>query len=616
MELAIPIVALGSLYLASNQTKKEENFETLGRGTRLPNVNLPNRNYPAEFPINSYESDQTSQLSTVHKYDTPYSYTDKYFNPNVNSSVVNPNTPAKMDNINASGGLPGAGSTASSSTYYSLTGDKVDASYFQHNNMVPFFGGSVRSRLIDENTTESLLDNMLGAGSQQFRKTEQSPLFVPSDSAQFAYGMPSTSDFIQSRMNVGMKMSNVKPFLEERVAPGLGGEGSAGFNSGMMARDLWMPKTADQLRTANNPKSSGNTLLGHEGPAMSRNPMVGGVEILGKVEKNRPERTFDFTPDRYMTTTGYIKAQPLQGEYIERPVNRTTTAASYIGIASATNPATYVEGEYMKSKHIDLGELPLGVASAVGQGGAYDADYGITSKFAYPNNRTTTRNDDYFGAIGGAFGAVVAPLLDVLRPSRKENTIGTLRPYQNPKSEVANSYLFDPTDRPASTIRETTEQSKGHLFVNGGQTQGAYSVTGHQVSDTNRYTSGAYNYSGIAGAGEGTRQMRPYDAEYNQRNNDIKSSTIQGRLVPGNMSLMNGDVNMRQKQMDQFLVNNRSAAPNMPYMSPDVQNMGKSQGNQMGLYSGIHVDRNTPDIMSALKSNPYTLDVKNAFVGR
>jgi hypothetical protein len=612
MELAIPIIALGSLYLASNQSQKEENFDTMGRQT-LPNTNLPNRNYPAEFPVRSYEHDQTSKLSTVNKYDTPYAYTDKYFNPSVNPNIINPQAPAEMDSINAIGGLPGAGSTASSSKYYSLTGNKVDSSYFQHNNMVPFFGGSMRSRLLDENATESLLDSMQGAGSQIFNKKEQSPLFAPSDNTHFTHGMPSHSDFIQSRMNVGMKMSNVKPFLEERVAPGLGCEGSNGYNSGMMARDLWMPKTADEMRVANKPKASGHTLLGHEGPAMSRNPQISTTDVLGRVEKNRPERTFDFTPDRYLTNVGEIKAQPLNGTIIDRPVNRATTSVEYSGIAAASNPATYVEGEYMPSKHIDLGELPLGIASAGGKGGAYDADYGIKSKMAYPNNRTTTRNDDYFGAIGGAFGAAVAPLLDVLRPSRKENAIGTLRPYQNPKSEVANSYLFDPTDRPSHTIRETTEQSKGHLFVNSGQNEGAYHVTGHQVAPTYRHDHGAYNYTGGASAGESTRQPRPYDAEYNQRNNDIKSSTINGRLVPGNMSLMNGEVNMRQKQMDNFLLNNRSAAPNLPYQIPDAHTMGALQGHGNQLYSGIHQDRNTPDIMNALKSNPYTLSVTDAF---
>lgn len=606
MEIAIPIVALGSLYLASNQTKKEK-FTSMNQ--RLPNTDLPNRNYPEEFPVRSFEVDQTSRLSTVNKYDNPLAFTDKYFNPNVNSSLVNFQTPNMVNSINANTDWT-KDATTPSSKYYSLTGDKVDASYFQHNNMVPFFGGTVRSRLIDENATESLLDNMQGAGSQIFSKKEQSPLFAPTENMQHAYGAPINTDFIQSRMNVGMKMSNVKPFVEERVAPGLGCEGSAGFNSGMMARELWMPKSADDLRVANKPKPGGLSLIGHEGPAISRITNISDAGVIGQLERNRPDRHFELSPERYLTTTGAAKGQTLHSIPIDRHVNRETTTASYIGNAGYANPASYIEGEYMPSKHIDLGALPLGVASAVGKSGAYDADYGIKSNNVYANNRTTVRNDDYFGAIGGAFGAAVAPLLDILRPSRKENAVGTMRPYQNPKAEVANSYLFDPTERLPTTIRETTEKSLGHLYVNAGQNGGAYEVTQHQVSDTNRYNVGAYNYVGTAG---GDKQARTYDAEYNQRNNDIKSSTINGRLVPGNMALMNGDVNMRLKQNDHMITNTRSVAPTMPYQSPDMYMMGKTQGSGNTLYSNIQLDRNTPDVMSALKSNPYTLSVTDAF---
>jgi hypothetical protein len=71
----------------------------------------------------------------------------------------------------------------------------------------------------------------------------------------------------------------------------------------------------------------------------------------------------------------------------------------------------------------------------------------------YTNNRSTANVDDYFGIVGGALGAVVAPLLDVLRPSKKQNTVGTLRPYQNAGTRVPQSYLFNPADRPGATIR-------------------------------------------------------------------------------------------------------------------------------------------------------------------
>jgi hypothetical protein len=62
-------------------------------------------------------------------------------------------------------------------TFDSLTGDKVDSSYFQHANMVPYFGSNIRTRFAEDNTNESVLDNLVGTGSQIQSKTEQSPLF-------------------------------------------------------------------------------------------------------------------------------------------------------------------------------------------------------------------------------------------------------------------------------------------------------------------------------------------------------------------------------------------------------------------------------------------------------
>jgi hypothetical protein len=297
---------------------------------------------------------------------------------------------------------------------------------------------------------------------------------------------------------------------------------------------------------------------------------------------------------------------------IDRYVNRPETATSYEGIATAQNPATYVPGEYMPSHNIELGEVPIGVANANGRFYANDGDYGIKSKMAYPNNRSANTQDDYFGIVGGAFSAAVAPLLDVLRPSRKENTVGTLRPYQNPGSSVSQSYIFNPADRPSATIRETTEITKHHLGVDANQRGGAYAVTSHQPVQNNRQTTDNFYYAGGSSANERGRQMTSYEANYNQRNNDIKSSTIQGYMVQGNMNLLNSNINMKSTPKDNYLVNNRSVAPMMPYQTPDTGNFGTLQGSNT-LYSNIQLDRSNPEILSSLKQNPYALSITNAF---
>ena len=595
MEIAIPLFALGGLYVISNQQKnkcdEKEGF--------LPNTNIPNKNYPSEFPVLNSEMDQTTELTVNNRYDGNGAFTDKFFNASV------------PDNQFATSTLDKVGMTTNDN-YQSLAGQSVGSDYFRHNNMVPYFGSKIRNRQVDVNATESLMDNYLGAGSQTITKKEQSPLFIPSDNYQWAHGAPNQSDFYQSRVNPSMRMANVKPFEEERVGPGLGlgytTEGSAGFNSGMMARDSWMEKTVDELRVANHQKASGLGMFGYEGPA---NSYVKELGSIGHMEKNRVTKTFEMGPDRLMTTTGVEKGQTLRAVPIERNVNRPETSAEYIGGAGAYVDGNYVDGEYMPSKHIDLGPVPFNPATSTGKGGGTEADYGVKSQYAYPNNRSATNQNNsggYFGMVGGAMGAVVAPLLDMLRPSRRENTIGNLRPYENASSKVPLSYIFNPADRAATTIRETTENSKFHLQANARQNGGAYAITKQQPIANSRMTQSDFYYSGNASAGERGREARAYDAEYSQRNNDIKSSTIDGRMVPGNMSLMNNQMNITQNDKNTYLQMSRGPAPGMPYQAPSMNTMGQLQGKQE-LYSNIQTDRVGPDYMTALKGNPYALSI-------
>jgi hypothetical protein len=597
MELAIPGVALGLMYIMNGQSNRgNDDEEPFTSRNELPNTNIPNRNFPEEYPIRSQEVDQTSALSTVNNFDNGGNvYTDKYFDANMASN--------KHTNTN------------NETTYYSLTGEKVSGSHFEHNNMVPFFGAKMTTSDANDKSYEGILDNYSGAGSQSISKKEQAPMFSPDENQDWAHGAPNMNDFYQSRVNNSMRMANTKPFEEERVAPGLGlgytNEGAHGFNSGMMMRESWQPKGVDNLRVDTKPKSSGHVLLGHEGPAYSNIQQIGTSEQMGVMEKNRPDTTFEMGQDRLFTTTGASKGQTLHSIPIDRYVSRPETTTSYSGAAGSQNPATYAPGEYMPSHNIELGAVPIAVANANGRNPATEADYGIKSKKAYPNNRTSNKQDGYFGLVSGSLGAAVAPLLDVLRPSRKTNVVGNLRPYQNPGSSVPNSYIFNPADRTSTTIRETTENSKNHLNVNANQLGGAYKVTQHQAYDTNRQDT-TVQYTGNAGAGAGTRQMTSYEAGYNQRNNDIKASTIDGYMVKGNMNIMNGNINMREKTRDESLKNTRSITGTMPYRSPDVANMGRLAGTDNSLKSTINMERNTPDIMSTLKQNPYVVDYTKA----
>ena len=157
MELAIPIVAIGGLYVACN--KKKEGFKS------LPNTNNPDVNYPKN--VDDSESQATSKLSSMNKYSPNVAYTDKFFEDNT---------------------LAKDAYEMGDTTYYSLTGDQVNAEYFKHANMVPFNGSLKNAKINNFNSNESILDNMNGSGTQFITKSEQAPLFAPEENAQYAHG--------------------------------------------------------------------------------------------------------------------------------------------------------------------------------------------------------------------------------------------------------------------------------------------------------------------------------------------------------------------------------------------------------------------------------------------
>jgi hypothetical protein len=587
MEVIIPLLAMSGLYVSTgiNANERLENFTS----SRLPNVDIADRNYNPEGTF-AAESDRSSKLSKDNAYDGQRVYTDKYFNSNMNSNKVNSNSDTGIE-----------------AQYTSLTGESVSASHFQHNNMVPFFAGNIRSRINDMNANESVLDNYVGSGSQSYSKKEQAPLFAPKENQQWANGTPNNTEFMRSRVNPSSKMANVNPFKQEQVGPGLGlgytTDGGGGFNSGMAQREAWTAKTVDELRVLTNPKAGGVSIIGREGPANSHIKQMGHQGIQ---EKHRPDTSFEMTKDRYFTTTGAQKGQTLRSTHIDKDVSRPSTAVEYAGGAGYYNTSLYVDGEHMPTHKQQLDGPAFTPAGAKNGGSATASDYGIKSKKVYPNNRTTTTNDKYFGAVGGAFGAAVAPLLDVLRPSKKENTVGNLRPYQKVKASVASSYLYDHSQHAAPTIRQTTEVGKFHPLMNANQNGGGYKVSEHQVAHTSRSQT-SRDYTGGSSASAGRQDTRSYAAEYNQRNNEIKSSTVNnGRTPSGNMKLFTADVNMSAKHKDRDLINSRSLTKNMPTPTPSIHSMGTLSGGN-SLNQNINMERNTPDLTSVLGGNPFVI---------
>jgi hypothetical protein len=582
MELAVPLIALGGLYVASNQEKKKEGYQNMGKKFN---------DSPVPPPINYPKLTNVSNTNP-NKYRDPNTVTDRYFNPNIYQEFAN--------------GPDQFGNVSKTNDFKSLTGESVQKSDFKHNNMAPFFGGKIRGSTQNPNVSESVLDNMAGTGSQQIKKQEQSPLFAPQKDIRYANGAPNMSDFYQSRVMPGSKMSNVKLWDEQKVAPGLDAgyttQGQLGFNSGMAARDKWVDRNVDQLRVATNPKQTYG-LANHEGPAYNFIKAPATQETQGKVEKYLPDTYFINTPDRWLTTTGLEKGQTSRAIQVDRAVNRATTSMEYFGADS--NPdgtKMYTPGQYEQPKRPQLEANAVSNCNAVGNGAARITDYGADGYKNVANNRSTT-NTSYFG-VNGFLKAAVAPLMDVLRPSRKENVIGNINPTGNVQQHVSGLPVYNPADRTPTTMRETTEGKLDmtHLNVEG-QKDGAYTVSVQQPVEQERDTTSC-QYYGDGGMNSG---VALYNAAYNQRNNVNK--TYKNRPNQGGMSLLNGEENIHIDKKDSDRDNNRMWVINgnsgVNGVIPSVETYGKINVPQY--YDNcINCDRIQPDILNAFKENPYT----------
>lgn len=605
MELAIPLIALGGMYVVSNQSNnnnnvpiKKENFNNMGIRSNLqtsaPQTNLsnylPNTNVaPQNYPI----MNNKELIDNVQEYPNPNTATDKYFDQNA------------YELKQRAGGKVGY----NMQQIYSLSGDYMSSEQFKHNNMVPFTGSKAQGQIYNNNNAETILDNYVGNGSQVIKKIEQAPLFKPQDNVQWTYGMPSTSDFIQSRQNPVNRNNMVKPFESIHVGPGLdrgyGTEGSLGYNSGMEARDKWLPKTVDELRVTTNPKQE-YSLNNLQGPAQS---YIKNVGIEGKMEKNRPDTFFINSQDRWLTTTGAEKAgRVIADEVLKASVRNETTSYQHGTPNAVLKTASYVPTNYSDVKRNQLEGFDVGHSVATGTAPFHnDKDNFKNSHSNYANSRSTNQQPQSFGSgFAKAVGAAIAPIMDMLKPSRKEEYSCNMRVYGNIGGEVPSNYVLTPGDSPGVTIKETTlYQPNGYI---GNQSDNAaYLVADHQpITNQRDTTTQVYRPNGAGGAGA-KYGAKAYDSVYRQTNSEAKEKLVAGRINPGNAKVYNSNLNVTIAKNECDRENNRMWAPSAVIPNgPSVQTYGRIGQMPQQYNENQGCDRISPDLLTAFKNNPFT----------
>lgn len=644
MEAVIPILLAGSFYIISKNKKdngmnEDKKFnENLNQYTNYSVRSEEERNIPNIYNQPQRQNDSNSNLnpnpnSNSNPNSNPNSYKEGYGNiyddpklrnkqmmdkikgvykpqsiryKNVDNDIQHQNSFSYVDNPN------NELDNSRKETFTSLTGELRNVRDMKHANMKPFFGSTVKQSSGEYDRHEGVIDHKMGRNTYDKSKRAVAPLFKPNPNMSWNSGTPNFNETIKNHIVPSLRQNNTKPFEEVRVGPSLNRDGDnvlgeGGFNSGLVGRDSWLPKTVDDLRVKTNQKES------FKGVVLGGKYNVTNRGILGKTEKYLPDTYYVNTPERYFTTTGIEKAPTKRAVNVFKDTNRLETTNEHFGGTNRISESSYVKQQYQQPKRPVLDPYIKQTSNLYGP---YHDDSKESKRIqtyegsVLANNRSTnTELGDKFGMFSTAVKAMVAPVVDMIRPTRKSNMVGAVRSSGNPQSNVPSHSVYNPNDKTRTTIREMTEERKDHMFV-GNQNKPGHQSSKHQPVNQQRDSTSIY-HTGNMGNTSGTSNMSLYNSAYNAQLID-KTDTLKGRLPNGNIDKFSGpnnynlQVNKKEHNTDKYIHNPSHLGKNLP--SKELLGMTQSRNTSVDLSEFKRMDG---DLLKPFHDNPYTKSLSN-----
>lgn len=504
-----------------------------------------------------------------------------------------------------------------------LTGLPMDATEFTHNNMVPFFRGSVKQNVRGD-ANSAALDNMIGAGRTQIDKREQAPLFDPvREPTGNITGLESITNFFQDRMVVSTNRANEVPVEQVRVGPGV----NQGFSSlpigGFQQLDVLEVArrglSVDELRATSNPK------LTFEGVVIPGQAIGTQRGDIGEVRKYRPDTFFlNEQGERNFVAGNAENLKPVvRSDVVMKFQARQETSEEFQGPAvMAESKATY----NVPSFRAPFARQQDGYGYRNADGSSYgtsntDApnnDFGAAAYELPVNQRNMTAERGQalnLVTAGSPQALTVYDPNDVARTTVRETTgandwIGGALAVEATKLTV-----YDPTDIMRPTIRNTNAEVDTALNVTragvGGMQKlsfpdGMRATTKEQISAVSAHT-------GSAGRARATGEQ-VYDTAYAMRQSGIKELTAKGRRPvagAGNLPLFNGEdnVNLSYRKLNSDFLNDRdNVISRVSGPGAGADNIGTQRPKQV-LQINVAKERNYESILDMLDENPYAIQV-------
>lgn len=439
-----------------------------------------------------------------------------------------------------------------------------DIKPFSHNNMVHFYKN--KSNGYDKQF-DAILDNHNGTGSQLIDKNERAQLFNPQQNVNSdIYGNSNNNDFYQSRINESNKISNTKPWEEIRVGP----------DTDLIYNRKILPKTVDELRTTNNPKSQYE--LNYKTPAY-KPTQNSNIDNIGKITKEIDNTHYNNHYESFGPAFSNIKNSTNNENYIIKDSNRDDTSVSYFGPSNYNN-SNYINNYKNNSTKKQLDTIPVINKASVGNKNSEH------NNIPLPNNNRSLPSNTYFGNIKNElYSNVVTPILSSFNCKKEILS----NPYHQNVSNTTKKQTKDLNFELSTTNREMDSENINHLNYQN-QTSNGYINYNPYIENTNR-NSTSISYIGNAKGVNNNKAKETYSRPGIDK-------TVENNDPNGNMSLFNSKINMNMNKQE-----SRNKRPSNIFIP---NNQDKIVGQSTKVPNDIETNVIDGNILDAFKQNPYT----------
>jgi hypothetical protein len=498
----------------------------------------------------------------------------------------------------------------------SLSGKDIPASEFTHNNMVPFFGGRVKQNM-KASQNNSILDSYTGAGYTQISKKEVTNMFDTQRPFGNPFGLESSTDFIESRINLPRNRAGERPFEPTRVGAGVGEKfgltGKGGFQQ-LEVNEIMRPKTTDELRVDTNPK------LSYAGVVVpGANFVTNSASDPGEVRKYRPDRFYvDPTNSRAgaAAPVGLIKESVRSIQVLPDTTRSETSTEAFGPAAGQDTYQGYVAGSYRTPMTQQYGGAGYRNADSTtyytNNVDSPEADYGRSGYENKPNERTATSERTMaLNMVPADSGQVPVHYLDDARPTRRNEMEDGVTDFGHAVAYAGGApsvTVWDPTDVARTTVKETTINLDYRGVADMGAAPARLKV--YDPKDIARPTqkSQLSNRQYYGSGNNANWGVMDETFAYNMRTNPNKEQIARGRKPiagAGGIAINQGDAGRQTaKKLWTDDVNDRVNSINrVEGLPPGVGDIGQVK-YRVPLRLDVSAERLTPDIVEQVNNNP------------